>query len=106
MVVKMMKWGAWQWKKLEARMTIHHLQSVVSGGGRYSVEIKWKGTKGISLTSLRKKSVRRNFTKEVLCCDDGIARWDEEFRCCCSFSANKDGSFHPWDLSFTVFSVS
>lgn len=99
-----MKWRAWQSKKLEARITVHHLKSgVVRPCSRYSVEIKWKGTKGISLSSLR-KSVRRNSTKEVLSNQDGIAVWDDQFRCFCRFPANKDGFLHPWDLSFTVFS--
>ncbi|XP_057778688.1 uncharacterized protein LOC130997410 [Salvia miltiorrhiza] len=108
MVVKMMKWRPRQSKKLEARITVDHLKSGVVGGGdcsRYSVEIKWKGAKGISLSSLR-KSVRRNFTKEMSLNQDGVARFDEEFRCFCALSANKDGLFHPWEVSFTVFNGS
>ena len=107
MVVKMMKWRPRQSKKLEARITVHRLESGVKRDdcAGYSVEIKWKGAKGISLSSLR-KSVRRNFTKEVLLNQHGIVPWDEQFRCFCAFSANKDGLFHPWEVSFTLFNVS
>ena len=111
MVVKMMKWRPWQSKKLEARITVHHLKSSLVGdddesNSRYSVQIKWKGARGISLTSLRRKSVRRNFTKEMLLNQHGIASWEEEFRCFCAFSANKDALLHPWEVSFTLFNVS
>lgn len=87
MVVKMMKWRPWpplQSKKFEAKITIHELRGILAtpnslpDSSRFSVEIKWKGSKVISLTSLR-KSVRRNFTKEELLGEDGIVRWDEEF---------------------------
>ncbi|XP_047959110.1 uncharacterized protein LOC125204489 [Salvia hispanica] len=107
MVVKMMKWRPRQSKKLEARITVHRLESGVKRDdcAGYSVEIKWKGAKGISLSSLR-KSVRRNFTKEVLLNQHGIVPWDEQFRCFCAFSANKDGLFHPWEVSFTLFNGS
>ncbi|XP_047980893.1 uncharacterized protein LOC125222377 [Salvia hispanica] len=111
MVVKMMKWRPWQSKKLEARITVHHLKSSLVGdddesNSRYSVQIKWKGARGISLTSLRRKSVRRNFTKEMLLNQHGIASWEEEFRCFCAFSANKDALLHPWEVSFTLFNGS
>ncbi|KAL1549687.1 hypothetical protein AAHA92_17761 [Salvia divinorum] len=107
MVVKMMKWRPRQSKKLEARITVHRLESGVKRDdcSGYSVEIRWKGAKGISLTSLR-KSVRRNFTKEMLLNEHGIVPWDEEFQCFCAFSANKDGLFHPWEVSFTLFNGS
>ncbi|KAG6437542.1 hypothetical protein SASPL_102461 [Salvia splendens] len=109
MVVKMMKWRPWQSKKLEARITVHHLKSSFfagDDGSRYSVQVKWKGAKGISLTSLRRKSVRRNFTKEMLLNQHGIASWQQEFRCFCAFSPYKDGLFHPWEVSFTLFNGS
>ncbi|KAL8551904.1 hypothetical protein ACS0TY_000811 [Phlomoides rotata] len=111
MVVKMMKWRPWpplQSKKFEAKITIHELRGILGSPNLpdysgFSVEIKWKGSKGISLTSLR-KDVRRNFTKEEMLGEDGIVRWGEEFRCFGSFSGYKDGSFHPWEVSFAVFS--
>lgn len=109
----MMKWRPWpplQSKKFEAKITVHQLSGLLISphlhdSSRFSVEIKWKGSKGISLGSLR-KSVRRNFTKEEFLREDGVVQWDEEFRCVCSFSAYKEGLFHPWEVSFTVFDVS
>ncbi|KAI3458759.1 hypothetical protein Pfo_015422 [Paulownia fortunei] len=111
MVVKMMKWRPWPpllpSKKFEAKITVHQLRGLLlspqlQDSSRFSVEIKWKGSKGIGLGSLR-RSVRRNFTKEEFLREDGVVQWDEEFRCVCSFSAYKEGLFHPWKVSFTVF---
>ncbi|XP_011076874.1 uncharacterized protein LOC105161020 isoform X2 [Sesamum indicum] len=110
MVVKMMKWRPWpplSSKKFEAKITVHHLGGLfpspqLQDSSRFSVEIKWKGSKGIGLGSLR-RSVRRNFTKEELLGEDGVVHWGEEFRCICSFSTYKEGSFHPWKVSFAVF---
>ncbi|KAK4431221.1 hypothetical protein Salat_0884200 [Sesamum alatum] len=110
MVVKMMKWRPWpplSSKKFEAKITVHQLRGLIPSpqlqdSSRFSVEIKWKGSKGIGLGSLRRR-VRRNFTKEELLGEDGVVQWDEEFRCVCSFSAYKEGSFHPWKVSFAVF---
>ncbi|KAK6135975.1 hypothetical protein DH2020_030247 [Rehmannia glutinosa] len=105
----MMKWRPWPSKKFEAKITVHQLRglllppNLVQESSRFSVEIKWKGTKGIGLGSLRKSSVRRNFTKEeslTLREDDdgiGVVEWDEEFRCVCNFSGYKEGLFHPWE---------
>ncbi|PIN18537.1 hypothetical protein CDL12_08799 [Handroanthus impetiginosus] len=109
MVVKMMKWRPS--KKFEAKITVHELRGLLisstklQDSSRFSVEIKWKGSKGIGLSSLRRK-VRRNFTKEEFLRGDGIVQWDEEFKCVCSFSPYKDGLFHPWEVSFAVFNGS
>jgi hypothetical protein len=70
--------------------------------GRLCVEVKWKGSKGNGLSSLR-RIVRRNFTKEESLKKDGIVEWNEEFLSICNFLAYKDGVFHPWEVSFTLF---
>ncbi|XP_073124246.1 uncharacterized protein [Henckelia pumila] len=111
MVVKMMKWRASS-KKFVANITVHRLKGLKSwpqlqDSPRFSVEIKWKGSKGNALTSLRRRSVRRNFTREEEEeDDDGVVEWNEEFQSVCNLSVCKDGVFHPWELSFTVFNGS
>jgi len=77
------------------------------GGGtttrkRPVVEIKWKGPKSVTL----KRSVVRNLTEEGGFRGDGVVEWNEEFKRVCEFSVYKEGSFLPWFVSLTVFSVS
>ncbi|XP_073032356.1 uncharacterized protein [Primulina eburnea] len=110
MVVKMMNWRP-SFKKFVANITVHQLTGLKSSPQpqdppRFSVEIKWKGSKGNALTSLR-RSVRRNFTKEeIIREEDGVVEWNEEFQNVCNLSICKDGVFHPWEVSFTVFNGS
>lgn len=102
-----MKWRTSS-KKFVANITVHQLKGLKSSPQlqdppRFSVEIKWKGSKGNALTSFR-RSVRRNFTKEEIIREkDGVVEWNEEFQSVCDLSIWKDGVFHPWDVSFTVF---
>ncbi|XP_016503037.1 uncharacterized protein LOC107821143 [Nicotiana tabacum] len=114
MVVKMMKWRPWpplSSKKFEAKITVNCLKGLKFSPDfqRLAVEIKWKGSKGnnsLSLSSLKRKSVKKNFTKEEsLKDDDGVVHWNEEFQSLCNFSLSKDSEFHPWEVSFTVFNV-
>ncbi|KAL3838142.1 hypothetical protein ACJIZ3_022733 [Penstemon smallii] len=111
MVVKMMKWRPWppfSSRKFDAKITLHQLRglqlssSQLQNSSKLAVEIKWKGSKGIGLSSLR-RSVRKNLTKEESLTEDGVVEWNEEFQSTCSFSAYKEGVFHPWEVSFTVF---
>ncbi|XP_059628522.1 uncharacterized protein LOC132271220 isoform X2 [Cornus florida] len=120
MVVKMMKWRPWpplSSKKFETKISIRRLEGlrvsseavaekrvVFEEFSRLSVEIKWKGSKGKALRSLR-RSVKRNFTKEEGFQDHGV-EWNEEFSSVCSFSEYKEGVFHPWEVAFTVFNGS
>ncbi|KZV55257.1 hypothetical protein F511_06734 [Dorcoceras hygrometricum] len=109
MVVKMINWRASS-KKFVANITVHQLKGIKSptkfqDPPRFSVEIKWRGSKGTALSSLR-RSVRRNFTKEeIVREEDGVVEWNEEFQSVCNLSICKDGIFHPWEVSFTVFNV-
>ncbi|CAI9091420.1 OLC1v1026451C1 [Oldenlandia corymbosa var. corymbosa] len=121
MVVRMTKWRPWpplSSKKFEVKITVKELQGLkvlaerVAGKSmvgpdcsRLAVEIKWKGSKGIALTSLR-RSVKRNFTKEESLREDGVVEWNEEFQSVCSFGVVKDAVYHPWEVVFTVFNGS
>lgn len=111
MVVKLIRWPSrppLPSKKFEAIIFIHRIEGLClaqSDGEKALVcEIKWKGQKG-ALSSLR-RSVKRNFTKEVGVGDDGVVEWNEEFRSLCSFSCYKEGVLFPWEVSFTVLNVS
>lgn len=109
-----MRWPPWPpllSKKFEVIIVLRRLQGLdlgkeVESGRRLRIEMKWKGgQKGMALGSLR-RSVKRNFTKESEVGDDGVVDWDEEFRSLCNFSGPKEGLFYPWELTFTVFTVS
>ncbi|KAG7961540.1 hypothetical protein I3843_09G022600 [Carya illinoinensis] len=120
MVAKMMRWRPWPplvSKKYEARLVVRRLEgwdlereSADKGGvaPRLTVEIKWKGPK-LALSSLRRATVKRNFTREVEVEADtasqlnGVVEWDEDFQSLCTLSAYKDNVFHPWEIAFTVF---
>lgn len=109
-----MKWRPWPpltTKKFEVKIIVNQLKGLNSVfedyDGRLVVEVKWKGSKGngLSLSSFR-KSIKRNFTKEESLREGGIVEWNEEFQSICSFVGYKEGSFHPWEMNFTVFNVS
>lgn len=112
MVVKMMKWRPWPEiasKKFEAKITVNCVKGLNFSQDfqRLVVEIKWKGSKGNSLTlsSLKRKNVKKSFTKEESLKDDGVVYWNEEFQSLCNFNVSKEIAFHPWEVSFTVFNV-
>ncbi|KAG6630792.1 hypothetical protein I3843_13G036800 [Carya illinoinensis] len=107
MVVKLIRWPSrppLPSRKFEAIIFIHRIEGLCSaqseGEKALVCEIKWKGQKG-ALSSLR-RSVKRNFTKEVGVGDDGVVEWNEGFRSLCSFSSHKEGVFVPWEVSFSV----
>nr|GMD50730.1 uncharacterized protein LOC109187089 isoform X2 [Ipomoea batatas] len=120
MVGMMKKWRPWpplSSKKFEARVVVQRVKglsiSKEAGVGwesveNLTVEIKWKGSAKMSpLSSLRKRGVRRNFTKgEALRGVDGVVEWHEEFHSLCNFSAHKGAEFLPWEVAFTVFNGS
>lgn len=110
----MMRWRPWPpplSRKYEVRLIVRSLNGcdlLADKGSRLTVEIKWKGPK-LTLGSLRRTPVARNFTKEAdLVAGDGGAavNWDEEFQTLCNLNAYKDNVFHPWEIAFTVFNVS
>lgn len=116
----MKKWRPWpplSSKKFEARVVVHSIKGlIISKEGALGlqslenlmVDIKWKGPGKINpLSSLRNRSVRRNFTKgEPLRVVDGVVEWHEEFHSVCNFSGYKGADFLPWEVAFTVFNVS
>ncbi|XP_054782180.1 uncharacterized protein LOC129289430 [Prosopis cineraria] len=118
MVVKMMKWRPWPplvSRKYEVTLIVrrlegcdllrHSLEKGSDGLRKLTVEIRWKGPK-LTLSSLRRTAVVRNFTREVgvdVVAPDAVVVWDEEFRSLCNLSAYKDNVFHPWEIAFTVF---
>lgn len=88
----MTKWRPWppqSSKKFEVKIMIKQLEglkvlaegvaekSMVAGDySRLAVEIKWKGSKGNALSSLR-RTVKRNFTKEESL-REGVVECNEE----------------------------
>ncbi|XP_061362482.1 uncharacterized protein LOC133306208 [Gastrolobium bilobum] len=109
MVVNMMR--RWRPRKYEVRLVVKSLQGCdllrdsVQKDSRLTVEIKWKGPK-LTLGSLRRTPVARNFTKEADIEVDGdgaVVHWDEEFHSVCNFNAYKDNVFHTWEIAFTLF---
>ncbi|KAK1409723.1 hypothetical protein QVD17_36252 [Tagetes erecta] len=115
MVVGMMKWRPWppiSSKKFETKIMIRSIEGLVTAKdgdcndlSKLFVEIKWKGcNKSINPLSFKRRSVRRNVTKQGLVKDDGVVEWDdEEFVCVCNLLGLKDGGFHQWDVAFKVF---
>ncbi|TYH66920.1 hypothetical protein ES332_D06G154100v1 [Gossypium tomentosum] len=110
MVVKMMRWRprpSLVSKKYEVKLIVRRLEGwdLVGEGWekpeKLKVEIRWKGPKA-SLSSLR-RTVKRNFTKEVDSVDEnGVIVWDEEFQTLCNLSAYKENAFHPWEIVFSA----
>ncbi|KAL5568668.1 hypothetical protein UlMin_025243 [Ulmus minor] len=103
-----MKWPPWlssSSKKFEVIITVRRLEGIdlveFEGERRVSVEIQWKGHKGMSL----RRSMKRKLTKECFISDDGVVEFEEEFSSVCNISGSKDGSFYrlPLELAFTVF---
>lgn len=117
----MMKWRPWPplvSRKYEVRLIVRRLEGCdlvrecpekgVCEVKKLTVEVRWKGPK-LTLSSLRRTAVVRNLTREVgvdAVDQNGVVEWDEEFRSLCNLSAYKDNVFHPWEIAFTVFSVS
>lgn len=113
----MMKWRPWppiSSKKFQVKIVIKHLQGLIdnsaSGSGSHDVsklgvEVKWKGSnKSNNPLSFKRKSVRKNVTKQGLVKDDGlIVEFNEDFVCDCNFLGLKDGGFHHWEVAFMVF---
>lgn len=85
------------------------LRNAAREGSKLVLEIRWKGPK-LTLGSLRRSSVARNFTKEAEFDVDGggaaVVHWDEEFPTLCNLNGYKDNVFHPWEIAFTLFNVS
>ncbi|KAG4142297.1 hypothetical protein ERO13_D06G121600v2 [Gossypium hirsutum] len=110
MVVKMMRWRprpSMVSKKYEVKLIVRRLEgwNMVGEGWekpeKLKVEIRWKGPKA-SLSSLR-RTVKRNFTKEVDSVDENdVIVWDEEFQTLCNLSAYKENTFHPWEIVFSA----
>ncbi|KAI7734717.1 hypothetical protein M8C21_015424, partial [Ambrosia artemisiifolia] len=100
-------WPPLSSKKFQAKIIIQHLQGSVESCqdlSKLCVEVKWKGcNKSINPLSFKRRSVRKNVTKQGCLKDDGIVEWNEEFVTVCNFLELKDGSFHQWDVAFTVF---
>ncbi|KNA25188.1 hypothetical protein SOVF_009060 [Spinacia oleracea] len=73
---------------------------------KLTVEIRWKGPPNNNKVALmRRRSVKRDFTKEVEENQNGaVFEWNEEFQNVCSFSSVKDNcnSFLPWEIGFSV----
>ncbi|KAD7479872.1 hypothetical protein R6Q59_008704 [Mikania micrantha] len=117
MVVGMMKWRPWppiSSKRFETKIIIRHLQGLVENTAtadgdsqdlsKFAVEVKWKGcNKSNNPLSFKRRSVRRNVTKEGSLQDNGIIEWNEEFVSVCNLFCLKDGGFNQWDVAFTVF---
>ncbi|KAK7337335.1 hypothetical protein VNO77_17901 [Canavalia gladiata] len=109
MVVKMMRWRPWVSKKYQVRLVVRTLKGshlLRDSPHKLVVEIRWKGPK-LSLSSLRRNPVTRNFTKEAdVHFDNGgaaVVHWDEEFHTLCNLNTYKDNVFHPWEIAFILF---
>ncbi|XP_027364630.1 uncharacterized protein LOC113871729 [Abrus precatorius] len=114
MVVKMMRWPPWpplSSKKFEALVIVQRLEGSSSLKKHVEVrslvvEIKWKGQKGVALSSLKRSSTKRNFTREeVGLSDSGVVEWNQEFRNVCTFNGYKENVFYPWEVMFTLSNV-
>ncbi|MFS7957439.1 putative NT-type C2 domain-containing protein [Helianthus anomalus] len=119
MVVGMMKWRPWppqSSNKFKVKIIIGHLQGLLQdsattaaydGGqdvSKLAVEVVWKGcNKPNNPLSFKRRSVRRNVTKDGCWKDDGVVEWNEEFVSVCSLFGLKDDGFHRWDVAFMVF---
>ncbi|CAN7112720.1 unnamed protein product [Brassica rapa subsp. narinosa] len=111
MVVKMMKWRPWPplvTRKYEVKLTVRRLEgwdlAREPENERLTVEIRWKGPKA-TLGSLRRPSVKRDFTKEAAAESD-VVSWEEgEFQSVCSLTSYKedDTLFYPWEIAFSLF---
>lgn len=118
----MMKWRPWPplvSRKYDVTLIVKRLDGcdlvrdlppdrAVSDVRKLTVEIRWKGPK-LTLSSLRRTAVVRNFTREVpihAIDQNGVVEWDEEFHSLCNLSAYKEDVFHPWEIAFTVYNVS
>ncbi|KOM25007.1 hypothetical protein LR48_Vigan45s000900 [Vigna angularis] len=57
------------------------------------LQIKWKGHK-LTLSSLRRNAIVRNFTREAQPQPDDVVFWDEEFHTLCTLFAYKDNGLN------------
>ncbi|KAL2943016.1 Glucosamine-6-phosphate deaminase [Bienertia sinuspersici] len=122
-MVVSMKWRPWlplQSKKFDVRImvqSIKGLQVIDDDDEKFKgvdfdrlsklkVEIKWKGSKNIGFRPLKKKTVKKDFSKEVGLSQNGVVLLDDEFKRVCEFCWSKYdmmGDFHPWEVVFLVF---
>ncbi|CAN6921369.1 unnamed protein product [Brassica oleracea] len=111
MVVKMMKWRPWPplvTRKYEVKLSVRRLEgwdlAREPEKERLTVEIRWKGPKA-TLGSLRRPSVKRDFTKEAAAESDVVSWEEEEFQSVCSLTSYKedDTLFYPWEIAFSLF---
>ncbi|KAG2317995.1 hypothetical protein Bca4012_069035 [Brassica carinata] len=111
MVVKMMKWRPWPplvTRKYEVKLSVRRLEGwdlarEEPEKERLRVEIRWKGPKA-TLGSLRRSSVKRDFTKEAMAESDVVSWEEEEFQSLCSLTSYKEDTlFYPWEIAFSVF---
>ncbi|KAG2246036.1 hypothetical protein Bca52824_085664 [Brassica carinata] len=111
MVVKMMKWRPWPplvTRKYEVKLSVRRLEgwdlAREPEKERLTAEIRWKGPKA-TLGSLRRPSVKRDFTKEAAAESDVVSWEDEEFQSVCSLTSYKedDTLFYPWEIAFSLF---
>lgn len=100
-------------RKYEVRLVVRRLEGCdpVQEGApgekqKLAVEVRWKGPKAALMSSLRRASVKRNFTRREELGRDGVVVWEEEFESLCTLSAYKENVFNPWEIVFTVFNVS
>lgn len=106
-----MRWRPWPplvSKKYEVSLVVKTLtlqgcDLVRAGADKGLVlQIRWKGPK-LTLSSLRRNAVARNFTREAHPDSNDVVFWDEEFHTFCTLSAYKDNAFHPWEIAFSLF---
>lgn len=75
-----------------------------------AAEVRWKGPRASGLGSLR-RAVRRNRTRgeELASGGGGAVAWEEGFESAVTLAAashRETAAFQPWELAFTVFTVS
>lgn len=110
----MMKWRPWpplMTKKYEVKLSVRRLEGWdLPEKERLTVEIRWKGPKATALGSLRRSSVKRDFTKEAVAAaeESDVVSWEDEgevFQSVCSLTCYKDDDtlFYPWEIAFSVF---
>lgn len=110
----MMKWRPWPplvTRKYEVKLSVRRLEGWdLPEKERLTVEIRWKGPKATALGSLRRSSVKRDFTKEAVAAaeESDVVSWEDEgevFQSVCSLTCYKDDDtlFYPWEIAFSVF---
>jgi hypothetical protein len=124
MVARMMRWprppAA---RKFRVRLVVRRAEGLPplepaeqepEGKPRVAAEVRWKGPRASGLSSLR-RAVRRNRTREEVLSPPasgeggGAVAWEEEFESVVTLAAashREAAPFQPWELAFTVFTVS